>query len=222
MNRFIWTILLALIGLSACQTQISILGDSYSTFGGHVLPDTNYVWYGIPDKKAQNDVTKVEEMWWHPIVNREGYRLEQNNSFSGSTICNTGYRGEDYSNRSFITRLTKLGNPDIILVFGGTNDSWAKAPIGEFKYNNWTIEELYTFRPAFAFMLFALKNKYPKAKIYNITNSELSNEVSESMNEICNYYEISNILLEDIDKQAGHPSVSGMKSIAQQVLDRMQ
>ena len=49
------------------------------------------------------------------------------NSYSGSTICNTGYRDEDYSDRSFINRTTLLGNPDIILICGGTNDSWANA-----------------------------------------------------------------------------------------------
>ena len=47
------------------------------------------------------------------------YELERNNSYSGSTVCHTGYKGADYSDRSFITRMVDLGQPDIILVFWG-------------------------------------------------------------------------------------------------------
>ncbi|MFV0553280.1 MAG: SGNH/GDSL hydrolase family protein, partial [Mangrovibacterium sp.] len=118
MKNFFWLILLAVLSLSACKTQVSILGDSYSTFGGYVKPDTNYVWYGVPNQAPHNDVTQVEEMWWYSIVNEAGYKLEVNNSFSGSTVCHTGYEAADYSDRSFITRLTKLGKPDVIIVFG--------------------------------------------------------------------------------------------------------
>ena len=41
------------------------------------------------------------------------------------------------------------GNPDVLLVFGGTNDSWAKAPVGSYQYADWTKADLYSFRPAF-------------------------------------------------------------------------
>ena len=62
-----------------------------------------------------------------------------------------------------------------------------------------------------------LRQLYPDARIYNITNTQLSAEVTESMERICRYYGIPNILLHDIDKQQGHPSVAGMKSICEQV-----
>lgn len=218
MNKFLGTLLLFVIGLSSCSTQVSILGDSYSTYGGYVQPDTNLVWYGEPGKSPRNDVTQVWETWWYPITELKGYQLEVNNSFSGATVCNTGYRKEDYSDRSFITRLTKLGNPDIILVFGGTNDSWAKSPIGEFKYKDWATPELYSFRPAFAYLLHGLQEKYPRAKIYNITNTGLSDAITRSMITICEHYKVPNIMLKDINKQAGHPSVVGMKSISDQVM----
>jgi len=212
------SVLLIFISCKSAQQnpkKVSILGDSYSTFYGYLTPDTNFCWYG--EIERENDVKKVEETWWYPLVNKAGYQLELNNSFSGSTVCNTGYNKEDYADRSFITRMNNLGNPDLILVFGGTNDNWAGAPIGEFKYSDWTKGELYTFRPAFAYMLDYLKTQYPEAEIYNIINSGLSDEVTQSMEEICRHYEITNIRLQSIDKQSGHPSIRGMKEIREQV-----
>ena len=100
------------------QQKISILGDSYSTFYGYVTPDTNLCWYGVPGEKKENDVTQVDETWWRLFLKQYGYRLECNNSYSGATICHTGYDGADYSDRSFVTRMSDLGQPDIILVFG--------------------------------------------------------------------------------------------------------
>ena len=88
-------------GAALAQKRVSILGDSYSTFKEHVTPKENLVWYPAKD----NDVVKLEQTWWHQFIHNYGYTLEVNNSYSGSTICNTGYRKEDYSDRSFITRM---------------------------------------------------------------------------------------------------------------------
>ena len=203
-------------GLSA-QQKVSILGDSYSTFYGYITPDTNNCWYCVPGEKKENDVKSVEETWWYRFMNDNGYQLEINNSYSGATVCNTGYKKADYTDRSFITRMSNLGKPDLILIFGGTNDSWAGAPIGDYKYADWTKEELYSFRPAFSMMLDYVTKHYSEAKVYNITNTELSEEVTTSIDEICRHYGITNIRLHDIDKQWGHPSVQGMKSISDQI-----
>ncbi len=197
---------------------ISILGDSYSTFKGYVLPDSNYVWY--PQEKAENnDVQDVRQLWWHQLIREHGYRLCQNNSFSGATICHTGYNGEDYSDRSYCTRLWYLGSPDMILVFGGTNDTWAKSPIGDFQYSNWSRHDLFKFRPAMAYVLANLQNRYPGTEIYVIINDILSEDVTVSMKTICDHYHVSYIQLHDIDKQWGHPSQKGMRQIAEQVAE---
>ena len=143
---------LTLISGVFAQKKVSILGDSYSTFYGHVSPAANLCWYGVPGEKKENDVTKVEETWWYRFIHEHGFQLERNNSYSGSTVCHTGYEKADYSDRSFITRIHNLGTPDIILVFGGTNDSWAGAPIGAYQYDGWTKADLYSFRPAFCYL----------------------------------------------------------------------
>ena len=218
MKRLSFSILLMMLTLSVCAQKraLSILGDSYSTFKDFVVPDTNFVWYPR-DSVKHNDVMNVRQTWWHQFVRQGNFRLCQNNSFSGATICHTGYQGEDYSDRSYVTRVSNLGSPEVIIVFGGTNDSWAKSPIGEYKYAEWTRQDLYQFRPAMAYVLSALQDRYPGAEVYVVINTELSKEVTESMQVISNHYGIRYIMLHDIDKQWGHPSQKGMTQIAQQL-----
>lgn len=195
---------------------VSVLGDSYSTFEGYTMPDSNAIWY-VYAPQNRNDVVKVEQTWWHQFITKKGYRLEVNNSYSGSTICNTGYRKEDYTHESFVTRMKYLGSPDIILICGGTNDSWAGSPIGEYKYEGWTKQDLYSFRPAMACMLDFITKRYINAEVYFILNSELSDDINSSVHTICQHYAVPCIDLHDIDKQRSHPSIAGMKAMAEQV-----
>lgn len=210
-----------MLALTACAQKraLSILGDSYSTFKDYVVPDTNYVWY--PNKPLQgnegNDVQQVRQTWWHQFVSKGNFRLINNNSFSGATICNTGYQGEDYSDRSYVTRARYLGSPEVIIVFGGTNDSWAKSPIGEYKYEDWTEQDLRQFRPAMACMLSTLQERYPGVEIYVVINTGLSEEITQSQRVISDHYGVRWIQLHDIDKQWGHPSQRGMTQIAEQL-----
>lgn len=233
MKRHLSLIFLSLVALvSFAQNdtlRISILGDSYSTYEGYLTPDTNFIWYYRPESKElhkQNDVRLVEQTWWHQVISRMGAKLEINNSFSGATVCYTGYKKrkedtvhEDYSDRAFITRSNKLGNPDVILVCGATNDSWAGSPIGEYVYGNWTKEQLYSYRPALAKLFYDLKGNYPTARIIFMLNTGLRAEINESTHTICKHYGIPCLDLQDIDKQHGHPSIAGMKAIADQVLE---
>lgn len=212
-------ILSLLVFVLALQTvlaqKVSVLGDSYSTFKGYVTPDTNALWY--PFDPARNNVQKLEQSWVYKFVNENGFTLEKNNSFSGSTISNTGYNKEDYTSRSFTTRMSNLGNPDIIIIFGATNDSWAGSPIGEYKYKKINKQDLYSFRPAMAYMCKYMKSHYKKSKIYFVLNSELKEEINESAKTILKRYGIPCIELHDIEKQDGHPSIKGMQSIVDQL-----
>ena len=78
---------------SADSLRVTIFGDSYSTFYGWLTPATNESWYfpaGHPGHVEGNDVTRVEETWWYQVIQQMGYKLEMNNSYSGSTV---GYYG---------------------------------------------------------------------------------------------------------------------------------
>lgn len=210
-------VLVVLPSVAQVKPTLAVLGDSYSTFAGFI-PKGNACWYNSPADHKRTDVTKVEQTWWWQVANEGGYKLGAIESYSGATICNTGYRDEDYSDRSFVTRCTNLGNPDIILICGATNDSWANAPIGDYKYANWKRVDLYFFRPAMAKMLNDIKLHYPNVEVYFILNTELKKEINESVLEVCKHYDVPVLELVDIDKKSSHPSVKGMKAIAQQVL----
>jgi len=219
MKKVLLLILLIPLFVGAQNRQrVSILGDSYSTFQGYI-PDGNEAWYYTPVDTSRTDVDNVTQTWWWQVINQAGCLIEKNDSYSGATVSYHGYNNEDYSPRSFITRLPRLGSPDVILIFGGTNDDWAGAELGEYQYDHFTRDDFYSYRPALAYLLQQSKERYPNVKIYFIINSELQKELVESTKVICRHYDIPYIELKDIDKKQNHPTVKGMKSIAQQVLE---
>lgn len=211
-------LLLAFISAVSCleKKTVVILGDSYSTFEGYV-PEGFAIWYDS-NPKSENDVTEVEQTWWYRLCRKEGLKLLGNNSYSGSTVCNTGYDGADYSDRSFITRMPQtLGysaeRPDIILIFGGTNDSWSDAPLGSLKFADWTEEDLKQALPAYCYMLNYYKMYAPKSRVINIVNDGLKPEITEGIVKAAEHYGMEYVRLEGIDKGWGHPSVKGMRQI---------
>lgn len=213
--------------------NIFILGDSYSTFEGYIPEGFNaYYLTSGPDYKCHKgelddgDVFHVNETWWYDLCNENG-NLLRNCSWSGTTICNTGYGGSDNSTRSFIARFDRLAKEgffeknkvDTFFLFGGTNDSWANSPIGELMFEGWTRDDLYSALPAFGYLMESFKKHLKGTKIYCIINTELKSELTDAYKEACKKYGIDVIELCDIDKQHGHPTILGMKQIKQQVLE---
>lgn len=133
--------------------KLLILGDSYSTFKGYISPECEH-WYD-ENPRGANGVNRVEQTWWHQLISQTDTEMLLNCSWSGTTICHTGYTG-DCSYKSFVGRLERLieedyfaqHTADTVIVFGGTNDSWADSPIGELKYADWQREDLFSVLPA--------------------------------------------------------------------------
>jgi len=192
--------------------RVSILGDSYSTFEGHI-PEGNAVWYWAHPDTTRTDVRSVRETWWWQVISEGGFVLERNDSYSGATVSYRGYRGEDYTDRSFITRLPRLGSPDVLLIFGGTNDSWAGVKVG-----NEGDTDLFTYAPALDRLLREAQDRYPGTAVFFILNDGLRDDITRTTRDLCRKNAVPCIELHDIDKKSGHPSVTGMKAIAQQVL----
>ena len=192
--------------------KVSILGDSYSTFEG-AIPAGYENWY----KVGRNGVGSVGQTWWMQTIDRLGGTLEKNDAWSGATICSTGYGRADFTSRSFVTRANRLGDPDVVLVCGGTNDSWCGAPIGEEKWSDWSKEDLKSFKPAMAKLCSELKSLYPKARICFILNDGLKPAINDHVRLCCRRYKIDCVELKGISKRDGHPDAKGMTQIAEQV-----
>lgn len=217
--------LMTLIAATSCAQDeirtVAVLGDSYSTFDGYI-PEGNAAWY-FTHPQGENDVVRVEDTWWHRFCAAGSYELVLNESWSGSTICNTGYDSVPCPTWSFIARMKNVAggadDPDLILVFGGTNDSWANSPIGELKFSDWTEEDLMNYLPACCYMLDYLTKEAPDSKIVCIINSELKPEITQGQIAACAHYGAHSLLLKDIEKIWGHPSVKGMAAICGQLTE---
>ena len=203
-----------------------IFGDSYSTFENYI--PAGYAIYYSEKGRPETDVTKVEQTWWHQVVEKAQLDLVLNNSWSGSTIGYTGYDNADCSkSSSFMYRLRHLikngffdnNHIDTVIVFGGTNDSWSNAPLGEIKYSNWEETDLYFVLPAVCYFLNLIQQNLPQASIYCLINTEIKTEIASCMKDACAKYDIVPITFNTIDKKSDHPTIQGMTDIKKSVLN---
>lgn len=205
--------------------KVFILGDSYSTFEGYIPKE--YAFYYSAISRNETDVVKVDDTWWYPMLLETNSTMVLNCSYSGTTICHTGYDGEDCSNRSFVARFDCLAESgffkenkiDTFFLFGGTNDSWANSPLGELKYSDWTKEDMYSTFPAFCYLLDKIKLNLPDTNIICIINDYVKKTIIENFQTACDKYGVKWILLHNIDRHRGHPTIAGMKELKRQVIE---
>lgn len=209
--------------------NILIFGDSYSTFKFHI-PE-GYAYYYSNGERTETDVRKVQETWWHQLISETDSKLILNNSWSGSTICHTGYGGVDCSKTSsFIHRFDELiqngffkrEKIDTLFIFGGTNDNWAGVPEGELKFSDWTDSELHLVLPAISFFINMACEALPHARKVFIINTELKKTVTDGIIKACEHFGIEYVKLEEIEKDSGHPTIKGMTSIKNQIIKTLE
>ncbi len=192
--------------------KVSIMGDSYSAYdGASVVP-----YYPRPGL----GVNSQKDMWWYLFTHREGYKQEKVVVWSGSTICGTGYDGANFMENAFCgARLLALGHPDIVVICGATNDSWAGSPMGSYKYSQWTDLDLFYFRPALAYMFDTMYDLYGEnLEIYFLLNNDLSNDIDVSVRTICRHYGVGLVELENIEKKPDHPTKKGQQQMYEQLM----
>ena len=205
--------------------NLLIFGDSYSTFEGHI-PKGHAVYYSESDP-SNTGVTKVSETWWYPLLSLLSANLVYNDSWSGSTICNTGYGGDCSKTSSFIYRLERhiengffeKNKVDTLFVFGGTNDSWANSPLGEIKFSDIKAEELFSVLPAVSYLAKRLREALPDVNVIFLINTEIKEEIREGIRLCANHYGHRYIDFPYIEKVGNHPTPIGMKTIKDTVLD---
>ena len=202
------------------KKNVFIIGDSYSTYRGY-NPE-GYNCYYSDERTAEPVVRGVDKTWWRILARERDLNIVLNDSFSGSTVCNT-VRKVLTVESSFVSRIDKYiesgffaeNKIDLALIFGGTNDSWIDAPVGSLKYSDFTADELKCVLPAFCYLVSKLKEV--TAEVVVIVNSNLKEEITCGFTEACETLGVKCLRLDKIDKQNGHPTESGMEEIAAQV-----
>ena len=195
-----------------------IIGDSYSTFSGYV-PEGYDVWYNTavhPD----NGVLDVDKTWWRRLFCKVDGTVVLNDSWSGTTVCNTGYNGQDVSSRSFVARAKRLSDEsffereriDTVLVFGGTNDSWANAPLGD---DDDPDGDLYCVRPAIFHLQRLLSTVKTHPRVIFIINPIIKESIVSAFVAAAQAYGTEVCLIDAIDLFDGHPTDRGMSDIAE-------
>ncbi|MBO5667304.1 MAG: hypothetical protein J6S45_07640 [Firmicutes bacterium] len=242
----------------ACSKEeppvISILGDSISTFEGYI-PEEDGVNLKHTARYPQEDlVMEVEETWWMQVIGELDAVLGVNDSWSASMVYNDldengGSFGPD-SCMASMTRIRNLGangDPDLILFYGGTNDTLHLVPLGEFdpaaegrpvaaEAVDLTATKWETFAEAYETAILRLSYCYPEAQIlamlptYAIDEYYTAGELAQYnavMSAICEAYEIpyvdlrKHVTTTQLLPDGIHPSYQGMDLISEAVIDAL-
>ena len=209
--------------------QITILGDSYSAYHKWIK-DGYLTWYARNgtdgENQEQNDVSCVEDMWWYKLCRDLNCTLLKNDSYSGSPICNVGYSHADASDQSFIFRMTEslgeknvfLPKPNLIIILGGTNDTWIGTELGALKYEGWSGDDFKKVLPSICYMFYYIKKWNPGSVVINVVNDIISQSIKDGFKAAADHYGgIYNLELKNISKQGNHPDRAGMISISEQI-----
>lgn len=202
----------------------SVLADSYGAFEGHTDPLTNAHYY------PSADVTDYTQMWWFLFGQSYGCTLDKCNAFSGSRVSNDANFGGGIEN-NFIGRSSNLGNPDLIIVLGGTNDFWNAIEVGTDKFSGWSDSDLTKYRPAVSYLINKLKTEHPDADIIWLWNKKMTGygppngaqiypNYERATYEICEHYGIPCIDL-TMEVVGNHPSAVGMKQIRNTIMEHL-
>ncbi len=225
---------------------ISILGDSISTFAGYIPKADGFNREHLARYPQDNLLTDVNETWWMQIIDVLNAKLGINDSwrgatFSGAVPVTTGDTGENaaLSNLQRIQNLGSNGTPDVIMVYGGTNDLAHVSKIGTFDPSvapttvDLTTAKWDNLADGFLHTILRIRYYYPDAQIIvmlpTYTASYYSNEKlargNEVMAAICDYYGVAYTDLresgvtEDLLPDGIHPGEQGMDLITDAVLE---
>lgn len=167
--------------------KISVLGDSLSTYQGYSPSDHADPYY---PKSTGNfpRMDSVERMYWKQVANCLDLSIENINAYSSSTVFGTN---PTYTSFTDSDRLNGLGNPDIIIVEGGTNDIYSGKNSSDVNSANINDYDISKFSEAYSYVIRNLQTIYPNAKIICLTPTFINNNVSGRVN--CTFSRINEI-----------------------------
>lgn len=226
---------------------VSIMGDSISTFEGWIPIEDGHNLNHRKRYPQYNLFDDVRLTWWHRLTTNLGAKLGVNDSWAGSMIhnsqtVNSGDKGPDAC-MSSITRITNLGSngtPDLIFLYGGTNDAARDVTLGTFDTSaahkvDLTATTWDTFADAYAATIMRMQYFYPDAKIIAMTptwtasyyTAQRMDAVIRVIKDVCDYFGVPVVDLRkcginqnNLDYTLGdgiHPSALGMEMIEKYV-----
>ncbi len=111
--------------------KISFLGDSISTFYAEGSEMNSY--YGGENEffypRYSHSIKTVDLTWWYKLIKNNNMVLGVNNSWSGSQACGSGNSAGQSDYR--INTIDENGDPDIVIVYLGTNDLGSSRTIAD-------------------------------------------------------------------------------------------
>lgn len=150
--------------------KLSILGDSISTFDGYIPTDYNIFYPG------SGDISSVEKTWWFQVLSDTKMELNANASSSNTNVTGDSSDTTGSAPGCSTKRMLDLtpgdngAQPDILIVFMGTNDFLRSVELGSFsapsKQEEGVVEN---FCDAYELMLQKLNALYPNTTIYFCT-----------------------------------------------------
>lgn len=224
--------------------NISILGDSISTFKG-VIPERNAARY-----PQDNLVTELDKTWWKRVIDELGAILGVNDSWAGSQVSNIldkpdGNIGPDRC-MACIDRIKNLGTngtPDVIFLYGGTNDiGRALYETGRFLPTqvppevDLTSTKWNSFIDGYVTAVMRIKHFYPNAELIAMLPGYVRSyytpkridEADEELIKLCQHFGIRYIDLRkcgitpentsELLPDGLHPAEVGMRFIADRVI----
>lgn len=202
--------LLLCISLSAFTVNadtLSIIGDSYSTYGNEISD-----YYATLAIREGNNVATYEDTWKSIFVNKSGLELTYCDALLGSMISGDTQDPTAIVNR---VKITKENLSDVIIVMGGLNDYWSKKKVG-------TLDDAdlnqHDFAPALYITLSELKTRNKTATIiYSLILYDKNIDESEydmASRRICEALNVSYVPISEIPCISWHPTKNGMQKIA--------
>ena len=162
---------------------VSIIGDSISTFDGvsnnteiNATLGDHFLYY--TPTRPEVPVLSREDTWWQQVIDAMGMELCVNNSSSGTRIRTdiNGAINAAYKERCVQLHTNDGKEPDVILVFMGTNDfTRDMVNVGRLENLDYAAveglvdagkEDPETVCEAYATMLYKMQKRYPQAEIY--------------------------------------------------------
>ena len=227
---------------------ISVLGDSISTFAGYIPVADGFNLEHLARYPQDNLLTDVNETWWMQVIGELDAKLGINDSWRGATVSGaapvtTGTTGENAAMHN-LTRIQNLGSngtPDVILLYGGTNDLAHVSKVGTFDPDTapsaaaLTTTKWDNLADGFVHTLLRLQHYYPDAEIVAMLPTYTASYYSDEklaqgnavMTAICEHYGVPYVDLRDCgittaDLPDGiHPDAAGMDYITDAVLETL-